>query len=168
MDDISERRLSEVYPGLADKVRQMAEQLEQEGIDIRVTQSYRPWSEQAALYDQGRTSPGEIVTNARAGFSWHNFGLAVDVAPLIPQGVDWNTNHPAWLRIVAAGTSFGLVSGAEWRTFPDWPHFQLTGRFPVTPNDEVRAIYRTGGLAAVWESAFNHVPVADLSLQGDI
>ncbi len=132
----------------------MAEQLAQEGIDIRVTQSYRPMAEQEALYAQGRTAPGDVVTNARAGFSWHCFGLAVDVAPLTPQGVDWNTSHPVWHRILVVGDSLGLVSGAEWRTFPDWPHFQQTGIFPVTPNDEVRTLFAAGGLQAVWNAAF--------------
>lgn len=154
LDTISEKRLSEVYPGLADKVRTMASQLETEGIDIRVTQSLRPMAEQEALYAQGRTAPGDVVTNARAGYSWHNFGLAVDVAPLTPQGPDWNVAHPVWGRIVAIGTSLGLMAGAEWRTFPDWPHFQLTGRFPVTPSNEARGLLLSGGTQSVWRSAF--------------
>lgn len=154
MDTVSETRIGEVYPGLAEKIRQMAQMLETEGIDIRVSQSYRSWQEQDSLYSRGRTAPGTIVTDARGGYSWHNFGLAVDVVPLTAQGVDWNTEHPVWKRIVAVGESLGLVAGAEWRTFPDWPHFQLTGRFPVTPNDEVRLIYQGSGLQGVWHEAF--------------
>lgn len=154
MDDISEKRLSEVYPGLAEKVRAMADTLLQEGIDVRVMQSLRPWSEQEALYAQGRTAPGNVVTKAMPGYSWHQFGLAVDVAPFSPQGPDWNVGHPVWAHIVSVGDSSGLVAGAEWRTFPDFPHFQLTGKFPVTPNDEVRSIFASGGLPAVWEAAF--------------
>jgi peptidoglycan LD-endopeptidase CwlK len=154
VDTVSELRLSQVYPGLADKVRAMAAQLEAEAIDIRVTQGLRTMAEQEALYAQGRTADGSIVTNARAGFTWHQFGLAIDVVPLSPQGVDWDTSHPVWARIVDIGTGLGLVSGAEWRTFPDWPHFQLTGRFPVTPNDEARQLLATGGLSAVWSAAF--------------
>jgi len=155
MDTVSELRLAQVYPGLADKVRAIAAQLEAEGIDIRVTQSLRTEAEQNALYAQGRTTAGQIVTNASWGTSWHNFGLAVDVAPLTPQGIDWDIHHPVWGRIVDVGRSVGLTSGAEWRTFPDWPHLQITGRFPVTPNDEVRTIFGTSGLAGVWEAAFN-------------
>jgi len=160
MDTVSEIRLSQVYPGLADKVRAMAAQLEAEGIDIRVTQSLRSMAEQEALYDQGRTTQGPIVTNARAGSTWHQYGLAVDVAPLTPQGVDWNTSHPVWRSIVVCGERLGLVSGAEWRTFPDWPHFQLTGRFPITPNDEARSIYLRDGLGGIWHAAFSSsIPV---------
>lgn len=133
----------------------MAIQLEAEGIVIRVTQSLRPWATQEALYAQGRTAPGSIVTNAEPGFSWHNFGLAVDVAPFDGALPDWNITHPVWQRLVSVGDSLGLLSGAEWRTFPDWPHFQLTGRFPVTPDDEVRYLFKEGGLQAVWDAAFS-------------
>jgi peptidoglycan LD-endopeptidase CwlK len=154
MDTVSEQRLSEVYPGLASKVRQMADTLAAEGTDIRVTQSLRTMAEQEALYAEGRTAPGSVVTDAKPGYSWHNFGLAIDVAPLTPQGPDWNTSHPVWGRIVAIGTALGMDSGSEWRTFPDWPHFQLTGRFPVSPNDEARAILASGGVQAVWQAAF--------------
>ena len=154
MDTVSELRLSEVYPGLATLVREMAAQLETEGIDIRVTQGLRAMAEQEAFYAQGRTAPGQIVTDAQPGYSWHQFGLAVDIAPLTPQGPDWNVGHPVWGRIVSVGVLLGLVAGAQWRVFPDWPHFQFTGRFLVTPDDEARLILSTRGMGAVWEEAF--------------
>lgn len=152
--------LASVYPGLASLIRQLTQTLAGENINIRVTQGLRPWEVQQELYEQGRTKPGKIVTNARPGYSWHCFGLAVDVAPFDAEGQpDWNINHPVWHRIVDAGTCLGLVAGAEWRTFPDYPHFQLTGRFPVTPNDEARSILATQGLAGVWREAFNETQV---------
>jgi peptidoglycan LD-endopeptidase CwlK len=136
----------------------MATQLETESIDIRVTQGLRTMAEQEALYAQGRGAvSGPIVTEAQPGYSWHQFGLAVDVAPLGPQGPDWNVGHPVWGRIVSVGILLGLVAGAQWRVFPDWPHFQLTGRFPVTPNDEARRILAERGLESVWQEAFVEV-----------
>ena len=150
MDAISEARLSEVHPMLAERVRSMIEMLAGENIDIRVVQSLRSWDEQAALYAEGRTTPGSVVTNAQPGHSYHNFGLAVDVAPFDMGIPDWNDSHFAWRRIVAIGESVGLVSGSTWRTFPDWPHFQMTGQFPVSPDDAVRSVYLAGGLSAVW------------------
>ena len=152
MDPVSESRLGEVHPKLAEKVRSMAELLAGENIEIRVVQGLRSWAEQAALYAQGRTAPGKVVTNAKPGTSWHNFGLAVDVAPFDSGIPDWNSSHPSWKRIVAVGESVGLVSGSQWRTFPDWPHFQLVGQLPVSPDDSVRAEYQTGGIDAVWTS----------------
>src|SRR5260221_11698506 len=156
MDQLSETRLAEVHPKLAEKVRSMADLLAQENITIRVVQSLRSWTEQAMLYAKGRDADGnvvdprKVVTHARPGTSWHNFGLAVDVVPFDSGIPDWNSSHPAWRRIVAVGESVGLISGSRWRTFPDLPHFQLTGQLPVSPDDAVRAAYETGGQQAVW------------------
>lgn len=152
MDSISEAHLQSVIPSLTQKTRQMAVMLEQEGIIIHVTQGLRTWDEQEKLYQQGRTTPGKIVTNAPAGSSYHNFGLAVDLVPLESAGKpDWNAEHPIWKRLIAVGESVGLVSGSEWKTFPDWPHFQYTGRFPASPNQELRDIFKNGGLQRVWQ-----------------
>lgn len=125
--------------------------LASENIDVQVTQGLRSWAEQAALYAQGRTAPGGIVTNAQPGHSYHQFGLAVDVAPFDAGIPDWNSAHPVWKRIVSVGVSVGLVDGAEWRTFPDWPHFQMTGQLPVSPDDAVRAAFLAGGIDQVWK-----------------
>lgn len=165
MDNFSESRLGGVHPGLAEKIRDMATMLDADGIVIRVTQGLRTWDQQQDLWQRGRDERGQVVdkaavvTKAPAGYSWHNFGLAVDVVPddttLAGFQADWNTAHPAWAKIIAVGKSLGLVEGAEWRTFPDWPHFQLTGRFPATPTDEVRRIYKDLGMRGVWAEAFN-------------
>src|ERR1700691_1029232 len=155
MNAISQARLLAVYPGLASLIQQLAQTL---AFDIEVTQGLRTWVEQDALYAQGRTTPGSIVTHAPGGFSWHNYGLAVDLVPedVTPGQPDWNLNNPVWAKMVSVAQSVGLVSGAEWNgADKDTPHVQLTGRFPVTPNDEVRAIFQQSGLIAdVWTAAF--------------
>lgn len=154
MDATSEARLDLVCPALAAKIRQMAEMMEQERVIIKVTQGLRSWSEQARLYAQGRTSPGMIVTNAPPGHSYHQYGLAVDLVPLDLRGqLDWNAQHPVWHRLVEVGISLGLVAGAGWRTFPDWPHFQLTGTFPTSPDDEVRQLFMNVGMQEMWKQA---------------
>jgi len=164
MDSISEARLSLVYPPLADKVRRMAYMLEQEKIAIRVVQGLRSWSEQDALYAQGRTIPGHKVTNCPGGMSYHNYGLAVDCVPdenwddgkFVP---DWNSSHPSWKRMEEIGISLGLESGSTWRTFPDAPHFQLTGRFPIgSPPKELRDLFTNHGMPAVWDAVTGDVP----------
>src|SRR5262249_39788251 len=104
------------------------------------------------LYEQGRTTPGRIVTNAPGGHSWHNFGCAVDLYPFNPDGtIDWNSSHPQWKRMEEVGVSLGLTSGANWVRLVDAPHFQLTGRFPENaPDDEARMIYQDEGAQAFW------------------
>lgn len=159
MDKISEAHLAEVNPKLAERVRQMADMLATENIAIRVVQGLRSWSRQQELWQQGRDPEGlivdisKVVTDAPAGHSWHNFGLAADVAPFDSGIPDWNANHPAWKRIVSVGESVGLVAGAKWRTFPDWPHFQLTGKLPSSPDDATRAAFLHGGIGQVWDVA---------------
>lgn len=155
MDSISEARLQQIAPFLAQKIHTMSDMLEPEGIIIRVVQGLRSWTQQDALYAQGRTTPGLIVTKVRGGYSYHNFGLAVDCVPDDPSlpgyQPDWNANHPSWKRMEAVGQSLGLDSGAVWRTFPDAPHFQITGRFPEgEPDDELRQIFKDGGMVSVW------------------
>ena len=153
MDTISESRLDLVHPKLADKIRTLADMLLQENITIRVTQGLRTWGEQSVLYAQGRTSPGKVITDAKPGYSWHNYGLAIDVAPFDDGIPDWNSSHPAWTRIIDVGQSLGMVAGATFRTFPDWPHLQMTGRLPESPDDAVRAAFETGGQEAVWNDS---------------
>jgi len=53
--------------------------LAKHGATAEVLSGLRSYQQQAALYAQGRTKPGKIVTNARPGSSWHNYGLAIDL-----------------------------------------------------------------------------------------
>src|SRR5277367_5353031 len=145
-------RIEQLYPKLKAKAYQLIQQLSLQGIDCEVDQGLRTWPQQEALYAQGRNgNPVPVVTNARPEQSWHTFGCAFDVDIVTTSGLDWSGTSPAWDSTIIAGQSLGLVSGAEWRTFPDKPHFQMTGRFPVTPDDEVLALFQGGGLAAVWQ-----------------
>lgn len=136
MDKPSELRLAEVMPELAARIRHMAFNLSREGIYIRVTQGLRTIEQQNALYAIGRTQPGKIVTNAHGGMSYHNYGLAVDCVPslngaLKPFAPDWNPAHESWQRMEAEGRAHDLTTGADFRTFPDYPHFQLNGNLPI-------------------------------------
>lgn len=160
MNSSSQDRLSKVFPALADKIYQLSTRCLNEGFGICVVQGLRTVEEQQALYDQGRTMPGKIVTNAQGGHSWHNFGLAVDCAPVDPNGgIDWNAEHPQWKTMERIGVSVGLVSGANWVRLKDAPHFQLTGKFPEgAPDDEVRQLYEQGGLQAVWDAVTASLP----------
>lgn len=147
MDAHSEAKLDEVHPELARRVRQLAALL---SFPLVVTQGFRSYPQQDALYQQGRTLPGSIVTNAKAGWSMHNFGLAVDVAPTDGHSIDWNGKDEKWAEILAKAPSCGLAEGAQWRTFVDMPHLYLQ-ELPADPDSEVRYIFTEGGLAAVFD-----------------
>ncbi len=121
-DLVTEIRIRSLHPLVQDKARAFINKAEAAGIHLRVTSAHRSYSEQNKLYAQGRTTPGTIVTNARGGESYHNFGLAIDVVPIVNGKADWNTD---WNRIAAIGKSEGFSWGGDWTSFKDKPHFQM-------------------------------------------
>jgi peptidoglycan LD-endopeptidase CwlK len=148
MDNISVERLSEVAPELSRRVSRLAALL---SFPIRVTQGLRTYAQQNALYAQGRTLPGNIVTDAQGGQSAHNFGYAVDVVPVNDDGsIDWNGKDAKWAEILAKAPQCGLAEGATWRAFPDEPHL-YPQECPADPDDNIRYLFTEGGLDAVWE-----------------
>lgn len=154
MDPVTEQRLAATAPEFRRRATAMVERLEAEGIPVRCTRALATFAEQDALYAKGRTSPGPKVTNARAGYSKHNFGVAGDFAPMtLPHGQpDWNVTHPAWARMIEVGKECGLVSGSCWHSLPDVPHFQLPSA-SVTPTDHDRWVLANAGMQKYWEVA---------------
>lgn len=122
-DFVSEKRIDQLHPKLRDKAREFINKAEQAGIKLRVTSGLRTWDEQQKLYDQGRTAPGAIVTNAKPGQSYHNFGLAIDVVPIVNGKADFNT--PYWNKIGEIGKSIGFVWGGDFNSIKDKPHFEM-------------------------------------------
>lgn len=154
MNKASMHRLESVHPYLAYMVRKLAVVLEGRSIHLEVAQGLRSYNEQEQLYCKGRTAPGPIVTNCQPGHSYHNFGLAVDVFPDgVDGGPDWNSSHPAWQAIHEEAMNLGFTCGADFRTFPDKPHLQMTGPLPPAVSDAVRQDFMEGGIAAVWTAA---------------
>lgn len=145
-----QHKLDRVHPELANRVRRMAEALVRRGIPIRVTSGLRTFAEQDALYAQGRTRPGNVVTKARGGYSNHNYGLAVDVVPLANGRPNWNVPDKVWQAIGEEGKRARLSWGGDWKGFVDRPHFELPVGMSV---QECLRIYRQGGLEAVWAEA---------------
>lgn len=146
MNRASEKRLTQVHPALASRVRWMIEHLATKGHTIEVVQGLRTFEEQDALFAQGRTRPGQIVTRARGGESNHNYGLAVDLCPFVNGKPDWNAPHSVWLAIGEAAAARGLQWGGNWKKFIDKPHVEL-GNLTVS---QCMALYKQGGLAKVW------------------
>jgi len=147
----NEQRLASVHPVVAMRARAMVEQCAAAGVPILITQGFRSIDEQDQLYAKGRTEPpigkAYIVTKAKGGQSWHNFGLAFDIGVLDSMGkVDWNDDHPGWARAAVIGKSLGLEWGGDWTGFKDLPHYQYTG--PLTLPDARRLI--AAGLQSVW------------------
>ena len=154
MDPRSELVLALVDPALANIVRQAQTQLSSTGINMCVYQGLRTAEQQNALYAQGRTMPGNIVTNARAGYSNHNYGLAVDIVPYL-QGttgaLNWEVSSAPFQTMVMAMKDQGAVYGGDWIHFPDDDHFQMN-TIPPSPSPAMITDLPLG-LQVVWDNA---------------
>lgn len=125
----NEPRLRGLHPQVAAATRKLIELAYKEGIYVLIAQGYRSKEEQDELYKIGRT-PGDKrkpVTNARGGYSYHNYGLAVDYCLLTPDGKQaiWKVDDK-WRRVAQIAKTLGFEWGGDWKSFPDYPHLQMT------------------------------------------
>ncbi len=140
-DTISLERCKKLHPRVAQEVIDAITRVEEgfpNAIKIRVVQALRTIAEQDALYAQGRTKPGAIVTKARGGRSYHNFGLAIDFAIMYDKDgngsfetLSWDTKLDGdkdglvdWQEMVKAFECLGWHWGGNNRTFKDMPHIE--------------------------------------------
>ena len=98
------------------------------GVHPFITQTYRTFAESNKLYAQGRTEPGAIVTNSKAGQSYHNFGLALDFVNEINGKIIWPNdpvNDKNWMIVVNCFKKRGFTWGGDFSGgFKDYPHLE--------------------------------------------
>jgi peptidoglycan L-alanyl-D-glutamate endopeptidase CwlK len=123
---INSRNLADLIPQAKERVEKFIELCKNAGIDLLITSTYRDIESQNALYSQGRTTVGKIVTNAKGGDSYHNYRCAVDVVPLINGKPDWDSSSPIWSKLGKLGKEAGLEWAGDWRSFREFAHFQYT------------------------------------------
>lgn len=112
------------------------------GCDYIMICGNRTFAEQDRLYAQGRKDangnkvPGPKVTNARGGYSSHNFGIAADYG-VFRRGSYLDESEPLTAARVHKACAemaegFGLSAGAFWQSFPDLPHYEIATRLTLT------------------------------------
>lgn len=162
MDTRSEKALKLVSPDLATRVRAASEALNLKGTFLLVVSGLRTADEQNALYAQGRTAPGSRVTNAKAGQSMHNYGLAVDVVPYLTGSsgkLNWRANTMQFKEMVSALKAQGLTWGGDWQgTLGDFDHFQLN-KLPSSPSKVMIADYGSSppDFTIIWTKAVDGI-----------
>jgi len=129
---INSRSLNDLILPAKERVEHFLSLCKDEGIDLLVTSTYRDNESQQALYEQGRTTAGKVVTNAKAGDSWHNWRCAVDVVPMVNGKPNWDGSDPVWSKIGELGEQAGLEWAGRWRSFKELAHFQYTGGLTLT------------------------------------
>jgi len=146
----SSTRLIGLHPVVLAAATVLIERCYARGVPILITQGLRTIAEQNGLFAQGRTQ-AELnaaglssvkaqpdkpkVTNAKGGTSYHNFGLAIDFALLLPDGkqVSWDLKRDGdgdkvadWTEVVQEAKALGFEWGGDFVSIKDAPHFQIT------------------------------------------
>lgn len=130
-----------LHPVVAESEKLLVRKTARRGIEIVITHGFRSNEEQDALFNQGRSIAGNIVTNAQGGESYHNYGLAIDFALRTPEGdVVWDMERDDngngqvdWMEVVELAKELGFTWGGDWANFPDYPHLQMD--FGLSIND---------------------------------
>jgi peptidoglycan L-alanyl-D-glutamate endopeptidase CwlK len=123
VDPRSEKNIATLLPEVQPIARALVQKAALAGIRIKIISGLRSYAEQDALYAQGRTTPGDIVTKARGGYSNHNFGIAFDVG--VFESGKYLKDSEKYKAVGALGMDLGLEWGGSWRSFVDQAHFQL-------------------------------------------
>ena len=106
------------------------ELMDKEGVKVEVISGLRSFKQQERLYAQGRTAPGKIVTKAKPGSSWHNYGLAIDLG-LFKDGKYLDSENPRladrlYQKLGKLAAEMGIEWAGTWKSFTEGPHFQVT------------------------------------------
>lgn len=135
MDKVTLQKIEKLHPFVREEVKQIIKDCNEAltgRAKVRITQGLRSFEEQEKLYAIGRITSGKKVTNAKAGQSIHNYGLAVDICMMIDgktaswdTAKDWDNDKVAdWYECVKIFAKYGWEWGGNWKTFKDLPHFE--------------------------------------------
>ena len=98
-----------------------------------------------------------------AGESWHNYGLATDLAFYNDKGqIHWPENGDyakQWTRYGELAKEQNLRWGGDWTKRPDRPHIEYHPGFDDDEAGKLKSEHTSGGLEAVWDKMkIGHIP----------
>lgn len=128
---INSRNLDDLLPKVKTLAQAFIDECANQKIDVLITSTYRDIESQNALYDQGRTTKGKIVTNAKGGQSFHNWKCAFDFVPIVNGKAQWN-DLATFKRCGAIAKKVGLEWAGDWVTFKELAHCQYTGGLTIS------------------------------------
>lgn len=131
-----------LHPELQEIVKQFEAACKKAGLNVLVTETYRTKEEQDELYAQGRTTPGNIVTNAKYPLSPHCWGVAFDFCRNV-RGREYDDSDGFFKKCGEIGKSLGLAWGGDFRSFVDKPHLELKKYLPNNSVKTLQAQYGT-------------------------
>ena len=163
IDKVTQSRIDTAHPAVREELREILSEVNTRlsgKAKCRLSYVLRSFEEQAALYAQGRETLANInalrkkagmpplqaaegrkkITNASAGLSIHQYGLACDIVLMVdsngdgkPESASWDTRtdfdkdgQSDWLEVVSVFKKRGWSWGGDWSGFKDLPHFEKT------------------------------------------
>jgi len=152
------RDITKLHPCVAAGALELIDKMARLGRSVVITSTYRSAEEQDALYAQGRTTTGSIVTNARGGESVHNYALAFDIAQNI-RGQEYSDT--TFFQLAGAcWIDMGGEWGGEWRTFADPPHMQYTAGLTLYDLQKGKSLPLDAKMP--WESEVNELTETEI------
>ncbi|QYS85398.1 M15 family metallopeptidase [Flavobacterium oreochromis] len=141
MDEITLKRIEQAHPKVRERLLEQYKEVNSllgKGVRLRFAYVYRSPEEQRALFKKRPK-----VTNADAWQSIHNYGLAFDIVLLIDKDGDGNFETVSWdmakdfdgdkvadwMEVTNYFKSKGWEWGGDWKTFKDFPHFEMNFGF---------------------------------------
>lgn len=120
------RDVKALHPELQQKLYDLKKLCKKNGLEIGISECLRSVAEQDALYAQGRTKPGNRVTNARGSSysSQHQWGIAADFYRNDGTGL-YNESGNFFYKVGTLAKSLGLGWGGDWKSPVDKPHLYL-------------------------------------------
>lgn len=150
--------------------RYMVEQAFADGRPVLITEGRRSRERQQQLYNQGRTTPGRIVTNTME--SRHLTGHAFDMVPVSDDGAKVNYDDDEGYEYLGSmAREIGLEWGGDWKNFKDKPNFQVyRGQQPpkVPVTREQALVDESAKAAQAFDASQNTSMLTDVRSLADI
>lgn len=114
-------------PIVKKKVIALLVECEQNKIEILITEGFRSFEKQSQYYAIGRTTKLDSpkITNAKAGYSFHNYGLAIDFVPVKPDKTIDYGDKATYKKVADRAEKYGFIWGGNWK-IKDLPHLEYT------------------------------------------
>ena len=133
--DVVMRGIDKLHPELQVCVNKFLEECKKQGLNVLITETLRTLEEQEELYAQGRTKPGNIVTNARGYQSPHAWGVAFDFCRNV-KGKEYDNTDGFFDKVgriaetMFDNTEYDLFWGGDFKSFVDKPHVEMKKYLP--------------------------------------
>lgn len=122
--------LTLLKPKVMELAKMLIKECKKQGFTIIISRGFRSEEEQNEYYKHGRTKTGKIITMVKGGFSFHNFGVAFDISPIVKDGEE-RKKEELCRKAGKIGMALGLEWGGTWTEFIDLPHFQYTEGYSI-------------------------------------